>query len=169
MRSLWYGTGKIPMAWSKWLQGMHGSCMCWDGVWSRSKVSGIHRAAKTGVLLVASCAMRGQLRRVDGIVDGVVAMEVGEGRVSQGLGAWGGCLGVIGVEGECIVVIGFIIIGVVVGSIVVGGGGAIWLASGSGNWQVSMFRGWRRLRASGIHRASLVGVLLFSIRSITEK
>jgi len=168
MRSLWYGTGKIPMAWSKWLQGMHGSCVCWDGVWSRSKVSGLHRAAKTGVLLVVSCAMMGQLCRVDWMVDGVVAMEVGEGRVLQGLGAWGGCLGGIGVEGECVVVIGFIIIGIVVGS-VIGGGGTIRLASGSRNWQVSMFRGGRCLRASGIQRVSLVSMLLFIICSIVEK
>ncbi len=150
--------------------------MCWDRVWGQSKVSGIHRAAKTGVLLVVSCAMMGQLRRVDWIVDGVVAMEVGEGGVSQGLGAWGGCLGGIGVEGECVVVVGCIIIVVIVGSVVaivgsvIGGGSrTIRSASGSGNWQVSMFRGRWHLRALGIQRVSLVSVLLFIIHSITEK
>jgi len=141
-------------------------------------VSGIHWAAKTGVLLVGSRAMMGQLRCADGIVVGVVAVEVGGGMVSQGLGAWGGCLGGSGVEGECSVVVGCIVIVIVVGSdvlvfvgsvIIVGGsGGTIRSASGSGNWPVSMFQRGRHLRASGIQRISLVSVLLFIICSMTS-
>jgi len=38
-----------------------GSFMCWGCVWSRSKVSGIHKAALSGVLLDVSCAMMEQL------------------------------------------------------------------------------------------------------------
>jgi len=49
----------------KGVAGMHGSCMCWDRVWSQSKVSGIHRAAKSSILLVIMCTMMGQVHQVE--------------------------------------------------------------------------------------------------------
>jgi len=58
-------TGKMPMAWSKGVLRRHGSFMCWGCVWNQSKVSGVHKAAQSGVLLDVSCTMMEQLLWVE--------------------------------------------------------------------------------------------------------
>jgi len=88
-------------------------------------VSSIHWAAKTGVLLVGSRAMMGQLCCADGIVDGVVAVEVGGGMVSQGLGAWG------------VVWVAAVLRGSAVSLLAALSLSLLWVATSSSSWEAS--------------------------------